>query len=176
MSIYNEIKVTQMGIDAIINVTYGTELLPVELKVTDYKIPEGATAIAYSEGASKKVKKEICSIENNTIIFNPRTGFFEVGKNELQVRVVYDNKSLFSFKCKVDCHSSYRDDDAEEVESQPTLIEIILSALGLTDEAEVLPAVTEADNGKILQVVGGVWTPTFVEMTSDLPSEEGVKF
>lgn len=39
-----------------------------------------------------------------------------------------------------------------------------------------LPQVTEADNEKVLQVVGGAWAVTNVEMASELPSEEGVKF
>lgn len=160
MSIIREIEVTRKGLDTIIDVTYGTELLPIELKITDYQIPSGATAVAYEGKSSKDPKKLLCNIKNNTIIFTPVAGFFEVGKNDLQVRVVYDNKSLFSFKCKVNCHESYRDDDAKEVESQPTLVEQILSKMnnggtGATVEQIAQIEKNKQDITKISETIAG---------------------
>ena len=129
MSIYKEIEVTRKRLDVCINVTYGSDLLPIELKVTDFNIPSGATAVAYASYGGK-LKKIICDIENNTIIFTPEEGFFEVGKNELQLRVVHNNRSLFSFMCTVVCHKTFSDDDANEVKEQPTLVEELLSRMG----------------------------------------------
>ena len=47
----------------------------------------------------------------------------------------------------------------------------------MIDDVSGLPTVTESDNGKILQVVNGVWE--LVELPSggsELPSAEGVEF
>ena len=147
MSIYREIEVTRKRLDVCIEYVYRTDDLPIEIKIMDYAIPEGASIIAYNSGKSGEVNKQFCEVNDNVISFTPEAGFFEKGRNELQYRVVHDNRSLFSFMCKVNCEKSYSDDDAEEVASQPTLLEQILTKLNMYDGETV-----------------------------DLPSEEGVKF
>lgn len=176
MLIRREIEVTRKRLNTIIDVTYGTELLPIELNITDYQIPEGASAVAYAESPGVKPRKLICDIEDNTIILSPVAGFFEVGKNDLQVRIVYDNKSLFSFKCKVNCQESYLDDDAEEVASQPTILEQVLSKIGNMSElldklskgmdlSTLTMTVTTIENGNRLTLSDGI-----IEKYVDIPS------
>ena len=147
MSIYKEIEVTRKRLDVCINVTYGSDLLPIELKVTDFKIPSGAMAVAYANYGAN-LKKIICDIENNTIIFTLQEGFFEVGKNELQLRVVHNEKSLFSFMCTVVCHESFSDDDAKEVKEQPTLVEQLIERLRRHTYNQVFAGKVVEDSGK----------------------------
>lgn len=45
-----------------------------------------------------------------------------------------------------------------------------------TGGSSALPEVTEEDNGKVLQVVDGVWTAAKVETGTTLPDAEGVSF
>lgn len=130
MQLKREIEVIQKGImTAPLDVTYGTDLLKVALIVKDYKIPKRATAIVYSSPIGKAPKKVIADIADNSVIFTPEKGLFEVGKNELQVRVVCEEKSLFGFILEVNCQKSFKDDDAEEIKEQPTLVEQLVAKL-----------------------------------------------
>lgn len=143
MSIIKEIKVTRKGLPMLLNVTYGTDLIEIGFKITDFVIPAQATAIAYNQGKSAEVHKQTCSIKDNTISFTPEKGFFEEGHNELQFRVTHNNRSLFSFKSKVECQCSFVDDDANEIKNNPTLVEQLLTEQGIMktrlDEALKIP-------------------------------------
>ena len=74
-------------------------------------------------------------------------------------------------------------DDAFNPEStNPVQNKVITAALGeaqgtLTALAkQTTPAVTSADNGKVLQVVDGVWTAVEMAVSADLPSAEEASF
>lgn len=152
MSIRKEIYVTQRRLDVCIDVTYGSDLLPIELVVIDYAIPTGATVVAYVMGKSNKKRKVLCEIADNVISFTHEVGLFEVGDNILQLRVTHENKSLFSYRCKVKCHESFSDDDTEEIKSQPTLVTQLLTKVASQQEQIEECATTEYVDNEIIEL------------------------
>ena len=77
----------------------------------------------------KKPNSTLCNVEDNVISFQPSANFFEVGNNELQIRVINEDKSLISFKEKVKCSDSMGFPDEEE-EADKSLIEQIIAQSG----------------------------------------------
>lgn len=152
MQIKREIEVLRRGFTAPIDLTYGTDLIEIVLDIKDFKIPEDATAIVYAEKTGKHVKKIFAELENNTITFTPEKEFFEVGKNRMQIRVVYGGKSLFSFAIDVNCQKSHLNDDAEEVKEQSTLVELILAKLSRHTYNGIFTGVVEKENEKYILV------------------------
>ena len=130
MAIRREIFVTQKRLDVYIDITYGSDLIPIELVVMDYAIPAEAMAVAYVKSKTSDLKKAVCEISDNVISFTPEAGLFEIGENTMQIRVTYAEKNLFSYKCNVKCQGSFLDDDAEELDSQPTLVAQLLTEVG----------------------------------------------
>ena len=78
------------------------------------------------------------------ISFQPGADFFEAGMNELQIRVINEDKSLISFKEKAKCSDSMGFPD-EEVEEQPTLVKQILTKTGELERAvnNIVPITNE---------------------------------
>lgn len=130
MAIRRNISVLNPGIIADINIVYGSDLIPIEFYITDYVLPDNAIAILYCETSDKQLLKDVGIITNNVISFSPENGFFTVGKNNLQIRIVADEKSLYTFEMSVNCKPKIATDDAQEVESQPTLVEQLLTEVG----------------------------------------------
>lgn len=131
MSIKRNISVLNQGITADIDIVYGTDLVPIEFYITDYVLPSNAIATVYCTTSEKELLKRICDIENNIISFEPTVGFFTVGKNNLQIRITSNEKNLYSFEVNINCKGNMvSDDDAKELESQPTLVEQVLTKLG----------------------------------------------
>ena len=113
-----------------IEVTQGTDMVPIEFAVRDYNIPVTAAAVAYAyKGSMRKPHSLLCDVANNAITFTPTKNFFEIGMNELQIRVIEGEKALLSFREKVKCTGAmpFPDDDEE---GQQTLVEQILSKTG----------------------------------------------
>lgn len=127
MTIRKEIFVMEKRLDVCIDITYGTDMIPIELEIMDYKIPEGATAVAYASKENDEPKKISCNIVGNAVLFTPNAKFFEPGDNKLQIRVTHDNKNLFTYICKVRCQNSFADEDVQEEENQPTLVTQLLT-------------------------------------------------
>ena len=77
----------------------------------------------------KKPNSTLCDVSGNVISFQPSANFFGVGNNELQIRVINEDKSLISFKERVKCSDAmgFPDDDAE---NQKTIVEQILAKTG----------------------------------------------
>lgn len=118
MAIRKEIFVTQKRLDPILNVTYKSDLLQIELDVQDFDIPEGTTAIAYAIGESRVVKEEKCSVVGNIISFSP-ANLFEEGKGLLQIELTNAGKQLSTFKIKVECEGLVKEsgvDPSEEMD------------------------------------------------------------
>lgn len=132
MSIKRDMCVTRKGLDACIDVTYGTDLIPIELRVVDFTVPQNAVVVAYAASQDSKPRKIICDISDNIISFEPTPGFFEVGVNIMQIRVTASEKELFSYSFRVMCHDNIASDDAEEVEDNPSLVEQLMSELNET--------------------------------------------
>ena len=150
MAIRREIYVTQKRLDVCIDVTYGSDLIPIVLKVADYTIPSGAAATAYSIGKKDNLRKQICSISDNEISFTPQKGFFDEGTNVMQIRVTYDDKDLISFEIFTRCQKSIVKDDVEEIEKQPSLVTQLLTKMGnlfkaIADEATERKATDSAE-------------------------------
>lgn len=157
MAIRREIYVTQKRLDICIDMAHETDILPIVLNVVDYEVPEGAIATAYSIGKENQVQKKLCDISENEIAFTPPKGFFDKGENVLQIRVTYDNHDLFSYKMTVRCHENIADDDAQEVESQPTLMTQLLTEVANT-KSYVNEALLEVEQPNIESSYNGVAT------------------
>ena len=129
-SIKRNIYVLRDAIKEKIEVTKGTDMIPIELNVVDYSIPDYAVAVAYALGqTSNEPKKILCDVENNAIKFTPSENFFEVGRNELMVRVLKDEKKLFTFCDTVICKdSTIKINDASEAQD-PSLVEQLLNKM-----------------------------------------------
>ena len=113
-----------------IEVTKGTNAVRFEFTVRDYDIPVTAMAVVYAYNRKMtKPNSLLCDVSKNTITFTPESNFFTVGTNELQIRVISDNKKIISFKERVKCSDSMDFPDNEE-EGQDTLVEQILTFVG----------------------------------------------
>lgn len=153
------------SIQAPICIVEGSDLYSMEFTVRDFNIPEGASAVAYAAGVKSKTKTRICEIDGNTIKLDPTDKLFEEGFNMLQIRIFSGEKSITSFNNPVHCHKSIVTDDASETESDPTLLEQILSKLNTVPGGEVTPGTD-----------GGYYKPT-VDTEGNLswkPSKTGM--
>ena len=101
-TIKRDVYVLRNTIKIPIEVTKGTDAISFEFTVRDYNLPVTAAAVAYAyRGGMKKPNSTLCNVEDNVISFQPSANFFEVGNNELQIRVINEDKSLISFKERV---------------------------------------------------------------------------
>ena len=138
-TIKRDVYVLRNTIKIPIEVTKGTDMVGIEFTVRDFDIPATAAAVAYSYNRKmKKPKSQLCDVKDNVISFTPGREFFEVGMNELQIRVINEDKALISFKEKVKCSDAMGFPDDEE-EKQQTLIEQLVSNSG-KETGESMPA------------------------------------
>lgn len=133
-TIKRDVYVLRNTIKIPIEVTKGTDAISFEFTVRDYNLPATAAAVAYAYHKSmKKPNSALCDVSGNVISFQPSANFFEAGNNELQIRVINEDKSLISFKEKVKCSDSMSFPDEEEKENQ-SLIEQIIAQSGKESE------------------------------------------
>ena len=129
-TIKRDVYVLRNTIKIPIEVTKGTDAISFEFTVRDYNLPATAAAVAYAyRMGMKKPNSTLCDVSGNVISFQPSVNFFEVGNNELQIRVINEEKSLISFKEKVKCSDSMGFPDEEE-EADKSLIEQIIAQSG----------------------------------------------
>lgn len=129
-TIKRDVYVLRNTIKIPIEVTKGTDMVGIEFTVRDFDIPATAAAVAYSYNRKmKKPNSQLCDVKSNVISFTPGREFFETGMNELQIRVINEDKALISFKEKVKCSDAMGFPDDEE-EKQQTLIEQLVSNSG----------------------------------------------
>ena len=129
-TIKRDVYVLRNTIKIPIEVTKGTDAISFEFTVRDYNLPATAAAVAYAyRMGMKKPNSTLCDVSGNVISFQPSANFFEVGNNELQIRVINEDKSLISFKEKVKCSDSMGFPDEEE-EADKSLIEQIIAQSG----------------------------------------------
>ena len=129
-TIKRDVYVLRNTIKIPIEVTKGTDMVGIEFTVRDFDIPATAAAVAYSYNRKmKKPNSQLCDVKGDVISFKPGREFFEVGMNELQIRVINEDKALISFKGKVKCSDAMGFPDNEE-EKQQTLIEQLVSNSG----------------------------------------------
>lgn len=157
MAIRRNISVLNQSIVAEIDIIYGTDLLPIEFYITDYMIPDNAIAVLYCITSEEELFKVVGTIENNTISFDPTVGFFAVGRNRLQIRITIEEKEVYSFEVKVNCEPNIASDDAQEVESQPTLMAQLLTEIA-NIKSYVNMALSEVENPDIDSWYNGVAT------------------
>lgn len=128
--IKKEVYVLREALKSRINYNEGTTMIPIELHVADFILPQDSAAVVYSLAAGmSKVKKLVAEIKNNTVIFTPEGDFFKKGINIIQVRIVSGTQTLVMFKETVECKEKMEFDDAGEVETQKTLIEQLLEKM-----------------------------------------------
>lgn len=129
-TIKRDVYVLKNTIKIPIEVTKGTDAITFEFTVRDYNLPATAAAVAYAyRMGMKKPNSTLCDVSGNVISFQPSANFFEVGNNELQIRVINEDKSLISFKEKVKCADSLGFPDEEE-EKQKSLVEQLVAYTG----------------------------------------------
>ena len=129
-TIKRDVYVLKNTIKIPIEVTKGTDAISFEFTVRDYNLPATAAAVAYAyRMGMKRPNSTLCDVSGNVISFQPSANFFEVGNNELQIRVINEDKSLISFKEKVKCSDSMGFPDEEE-EADKSLIEQIIAQSG----------------------------------------------
>ena len=129
-TIKRDVYVLRNTIKIPIEVTKGTDAISFEFTIRDYNLPATAAAVAYAyRMGMKKPNSTLCDVSGNVISFQPSANFFEVGMNELQIRVINEDKSLISFKEKVKCSDSIGFPDDEE-EKQKTLVEQLVAYTG----------------------------------------------
>lgn len=137
-AIKRDIYVLRDTIQYRIEVTRGTNMIPIELTIRDFNIPTTATAVAYAfSSRNDEPSKMMCDIVEKTIKFTPSGVFFETGLNQLMIRIINDGKRLISFEVPVWCKDNkIRESDKSE-EDQQTLIEQLLEKNGnLTDQVD----------------------------------------
>lgn len=128
--IKKEVYVLREALKSKINYSEGTTIIPIELHVADFILPEDSAAVVYSLAAGmSKPKKLVAEIKNNTVIFTPEGDFFKKGINIIQVRIVSGTQTLVIFKETVECKEKMDFDDAGEIEIQKTLIEQLLEKM-----------------------------------------------
>lgn len=132
MAIRRNISLLSEGIVAEIDIVYRTDLVPIEFFITDYVIPNNAIATLYCITSADELFKAVGTITNNIISFELSAGFFTVGRNCLQIRIAAEEKELYSFEVNVSCKRNIASDDAQEVESQPTLMAQLLTEVANT--------------------------------------------
>ncbi len=161
-TIKRDVYVLRNTIKIPIEVTKGTDAISFEFTVRDYNLPATAGAVAYAYHKSmKKPNSALCDVSGNVISFQPSANFFEVGMNELQIRVINEGKSLISFKEKVKCSDSMGFPDEEEEEKQQTLVEQLVSYSGketgerkAADEAEKQERIAVINTEKAERIAG----------------------
>lgn len=131
--IKREIFVFRKTLSNPIHIVQGTDAILFEFTVIDYSIPPGTIAVMYVESKNGS-KKQICEVDKNKILLTPEKGLFEEGNNTIQLRVNHDGKELFTFCEVVKADRNISNDDAQEVEKQPTLVEQLLTDVGNTKE------------------------------------------
>lgn len=174
MVIRREIEVTRKGLPRPIDVTYGTNILPIEFIITDFELPEGATAEVYAMGRSNKLVKQSCVISKNIISFIPEIGLFEEGKNVLQLAATYAGKDLFSFYIPVNCQKTMVHEGAQDLENDPTFVAMVMKMKEDIANKITLPAIAAV--GQILEVekVDDTGKPTsFIAVDKPTGSGEG---
>ena len=136
-----------------IEVTKGTDAISFEFTVRDYNLPVTAAAVAYAyRRGMKRPNSTLCDVSGNVISFQPSANFFEVGNNELQIRVINEDKSLISFKEKVKCSDTMGFPDEEE-EKQKSLVEQLVAYTGKeTAERKEADATEKAERKKEIAV------------------------
>ena len=143
MSIKRDIYVQRNTLKSPIEISEGTNAIEIELILRDYQLTESAAAVVYSMGIGKsEAKRLLAEVVGNSVKFTPVDGFFDVGLNVLQVRIIDDEKVLISFQETVKCSGRMNFGDEVE-EKQQTLIEQIL--IRLASLASLQNQITEVD-------------------------------
>lgn len=169
MAIRRNISLLSEGIVAEIDIVYRTDLVPIEFFITDYVIPNNAIATLYCITSADELFKAVGMITNNIISFELSAGFFTVGRNCLQIRIAAEEKELYSFEVNVSCKRNIASDDAQEVESQPTLVTQLLTEVANT-KGYVNEALLEVERPNIDSSYNGVATERIEPV---LPINEG---
>lgn len=84
--IYREIYLFSAPRIPPITLVFGSAV-PITLKLMDYTIPAGATAVVYASVDRKTVYQQDADVSGGAVHFTPGYGFFAVGQNELQVAI-----------------------------------------------------------------------------------------
>lgn len=124
------------SVDKCLRIVEGTDMIPIQIRIKDFNMPEGASALVYAKARGMAARVQTATINGNAVEFTPNKGFFVQGENMMQGRITKDGKDLITFAVFVICKKSIVTDDAEETSSDPTLLQQLL------DEIEALKSGT----------------------------------
>lgn len=128
-AIKRQIYVLRDTLKDIIDYNIGTDMVPIEYHVMDFTVPATAAAVVYVLKPDGKLDKILADVLDNVISFKPIKGFFLEGLNDIQIRIVDNNKAFVSFTETVRVGKSMKFDDATEAQ-QETLIQQVLTKTG----------------------------------------------
>ena len=154
--INRSIFVTRNCFQEPIDIVQGTDLIPIGVHILDFSIPSGSVAVAYNKCPDGTTKSQVCKVSGNAIIFTPEDGFFGIGRNYTQFRVTNEQRNLFTFTMICICNQNISTDDAEEVNSTPTLLTQLLSKIGVLsarmDTFTALPNGSTAGDAEVADI------------------------
>lgn len=141
MNIIREIYTTKNIRIEPISTVYGSSAIIWELALMDYEIPDGATAVAYVKSEDNDRYRQNCAIFGNSVKFNPADGLFTPGKNELQVEIEHNGRSLITFGIDVLCEEAIAAGDSVSPQPIRTYAERAEAAAAHADDvAASIPA------------------------------------
>lgn len=120
-----------------LRIVKGTNMVPIQIQIKDFNVPEGASALVYAKACGVATKVQTAMINDNAIEFTPEKDFFVSGENMMQGRITKDGKDLITFAIVVICTKSIVTDDAEETSSDPTLLQQLLDEIRIINQGEL---------------------------------------
>lgn len=119
------------SVDKCLRIVEGTDMIPIQIRIKDFNMPEGASALVYAKARGMAARVQTATINGNAVEFTPNKGFFVQGENVMQGRITKDGKDLITFAISVICTKSIVTDDADEINSDPTLLQQLLREIGV---------------------------------------------
>lgn len=117
------------SVDKCLRIVEGTDMIPIQIRIKDFNMPEGASALVYAKARGMAARVQTATINGNAVEFTPNKRFFVQGENVMQGRITKDGKDLITFAVFVICKKSIVTDDAEETSSDPTLLQQLLDEI-----------------------------------------------
>lgn len=144
------------SVDKYLKIVEGTDMIPIQIRIKDFNMPEGASALVYAKAQGMAARVQTATINGNAVEFTPNKGFFVQGENMMQGRITKDGKDLITFAVFVICKKSIITDDAEETNSDPTLLQQLLSEIGvISARTSVLASLKEGSTTGDAELIDG---------------------
>lgn len=149
MAIQLDIFVNTKRLQPVVHFTQGSTLQSFEFYMRDFEIPTGAEVKAYSIGEGKVCKENECSFDNNIVTLEPDEGFFEAGKNLLQIEFTNsEGKELTTFTMYVECEGKIKGSGIDTSDANAASNVILEGYQAYVDGVLVVGTLPFTQNGK----------------------------